>query len=499
MKDDAGIAAASPHVSFSHQPLSYVLSFALGALCVAGFAPLAWFPLPILALAGLMLLWRNAESPKAAALHGFCFGFGLFIFGVSWVYVSLAEFGGMPVPVAALATLLFCLILALYPAAVGYAQQRLGGSFTMRVLLTIPALWTIAEWLRDTVTGFPWLAFGYAQTPPSPLAGFAPVTGVFGVSLACSLASGLLALLSVQIAGRAMAKMAGAAALALLALFAAGFAMRGIAWTAPSGPPIKVALLQGNIAQSLKFDDDWYEATLATYKRLALASDARLIVWPETAIPRLYDQVDEEFLENLRKRAAANRADMLIGIPNRDAERNFYNSVWSFGASRTQSYSKTHLVPFGEFIPSGFHIVLNEPRPLAVAGEQVAVNICYEDAFGEEIIRQLPQATLLVNVSNVAWFGHSIAPTQHLQISQMRAIETGRPMLRATNTGMTAAVNAHGVVEQQLPQYTEGALVTMVQPHSGATPFVRWGNGLALAVALVMLGIGVALVRRNRV
>jgi apolipoprotein N-acyltransferase len=251
---------------------------------------------------------------------------------------------------------------------------------------------------------------------------------------------------------------------------------------------------------------------LNNYRRLALAGNARLIVWPETAIPRLLDQVDPEFLLGLRKSAAEKNADMLIGIPRRDAENNFYNSVVSFGASPTQLYSKSHLVPFGEFFPAGFHWVLgilhiplgdfargpDDPQPLAVGGQQVAVDICYEDAFGEEIIRQLPQATVLVNVSNVAWFGHSIAPEQHLQMSQMRALETGRPMLRATNTGMTAAIDAHGNVLAELPQYTEGALLATVQPQAGATPFVRFGNWPVILLCVVMLGIALWRARPRR-
>src|ERR1700689_950509 len=193
MNDEAGRPAASSdpafllQPSFSLHPSSFILSFCLGALCVAAFAPLAWFPLPIIAFAGLMLIWRATPAPKAAAFHGFCFGLGLFLCGVSWVYVSLADFGGMPAPLAAIATLLFCMILALYPAAVGYAQRRLGGGDLAHVLLLIPALWTISEWLRDAVTGFPWLAFGYAQIADGPLAGFAPVAGLFGVSLLCAI------------------------------------------------------------------------------------------------------------------------------------------------------------------------------------------------------------------------------------------------------------------------------------------------------------------------
>jgi apolipoprotein N-acyltransferase len=504
--------------------LLLLLSAMLGSLAALSFAPASLFYGPILALAVLLLMWRVAGSARRAAALGYAFGLGLFGAGVSWVYVSLADFGGMPEFIAVFATALFCMILALYPAAVGYAQHRFGGSFRVCALLTVPALWALADWLRDAVTGFPWLAWGYSQVGASPLAAYAPILGVFGVSLATALAAGLFALgLSPLVdrftPGGAVPQTAPLrapplssffCACGLLVLFGLGFALRDITWTESAGPPLKVALLQGNIAQNLKFEDEWYQQTLATYRRLALSTDAKLVVWPETAIPRLLDTVNEDFIEDLKKHAAATGADMLIGVPHRDEQERSYNSVFSLGASRTQSYSKTHLVPFGEFVPTGFHWVLvvlsipmgeftrgaDDPTPLAVAGTEVAVNICYEDAFGEEIIRQLPAANLLVNVSNVAWFGHSIAPDQHLQISRMRAIETGRPMLRATNTGVTAAIDADGKVIAALPQFTEAVLTARVQPRAGATPFIRCGNWPVLAIVAAMLAIAYALVRR---
>ena len=519
--------------NFASSPPPLLLSFALGALCVAGFAPLGWSLVPMIALAEMIVIWARARSPRYAAAHGFAFGLGLFGVGVSWVYVSLADFGGMPWPLAALATALFCSILALYPAAIGYLQARLGGRIVLSALLVTPALWTLGEWMRDTITGFPWLAFGYAQLPHGPLAGYAPIVGVYGVSFCMALTSGLaVAILSSvrsvhrtdprsgpaegaeNLRWRAALKrgLSGISyAIAVLALFLAGQALRQVEWTEPAGLPLKVALLQGNIAQDQKFVDGWYDRTLATYRELAFASDARLIVWPETAIPRLLHHVDPDLLEDLRSQAAAKNADMLIGIPFRDVEGSYYNSMFSFGVSPTQAYSKTHLVPFGEFIPAGFDWILailqiplanfspgsDHPKPLEVAGQKVAINLCYEDVFGAEIIRQLPAATLLVNASNVAWFGHSMAPAQHLQISQMRALESGRPMLRATNTGMTAAIDAKGIVLKSLPQFVQGALVTSVQPRSGATPFVLAGNAPVVALSLLLLALGYLLTRRN--
>src|SRR2546425_1281642 len=471
-----------------------------GALTVAGYAPLAVFPLSFLTLAGLLLLWRRAATPRAAFRMGFAFGAGLFGVGASWVYVSLHDFGMMPAPLAAIGTLAYCAILALYPAAAGWCLARLRLGRLASALLAFPALWTLFEWLRGWIfTGVPWLAVGYSQVD-SPLAGFAPVVGVYGVSFAVALCAGLL---GVVISGSGKARIAGG--VALVFAFGLGQLLKQIAWTSPQRAPFQVALLQGNIPQALKFRADRYAATLATYKRLIEASRAQLIVLPETAIPRFLDAVDPFYLQDIERAAAARRADLLIGVPIRDPDGRYFNSLVSVGVSPAQRYDKSHLVPFGEFVPWGLSWMVRtlavplsdfsrgpgNPKPLALGGQLVAPNICWEDAFGEEIIRQLPQATLLVNVSNVAWFGDSLAPSQHLQISRMRALETGRTMLRATNTGVTAIIDPRGNVVARLPQFTEGVLSGEVQGYGGASPYVRFGNYpivlccLALVAALV--------------
>jgi apolipoprotein N-acyltransferase len=475
-----------------------------GALSVAGFAPLAAFPLPFLTLAGLLLLWRRAATPRGAFWIGFAFGAGLFGAGVSWVYVSLHDFGMMPAPLAAIGTFAFCAILALYPAAAGWSLARLQLGPPAAALLAFPALWTLFEWLRGWVfTGVPWLAVGYSQLD-SPLAGFAPVVGVYGVSFAVALCAGLLC---VVISGSSKARIAGG--VALVFAFGLGQLLKQIAWTSPQGAPFRVALLQGNIPQDLKFRADRYAATLATYKRLIEASRAQLIVLPETAIPRFLDAVDPLYLRDIARIGAERRADVLIGVPIRDRDGRYFNSVISVGASPSQRYDKSHLVPFGEFVPPGLSWAVRtlavplsdfsrgpeNPKPLALGGQFVAPNICWEDAFGEDIIRQLPQATLLVNVSNVAWFGDSLAPAQHLQISRMRALEAGRTMLRATNTGVTAIVDPRGRVVARLPQFTEGVLSGEVQGYGGVSPYVRFGN---YPIVLFCLALVAALVLRRR-
>jgi len=273
-----------------------------------------------------------------------------------------------------------------------------------------------------------------------------------------------------------------------------------------------VALLQGNIEQSLKFDPARYARTLETYARLAEASQARLIIFPETAVPRFLDQVERAYLRRLDAVAQRNGGDLLLGVPTRNRADEFFNSVITLGVSPIQGYHKVHLVPFGEFVPPGFAWTLrlvNIPmsdfsrgtprqRLLAVAGQRVAVNICYEDAFGDEIAAQLPDATMLVNISNVAWFGDSLAPAQHLQIAQARAIETARMHLTATNTGITAAIERDGTVRARLPQFAEGRLEAAAQGYAGATPYVLWRDWPVIVVSLGVLGAAALIARRRR-
>jgi apolipoprotein N-acyltransferase len=477
------------------QPALLAAAAAAGALMVAGFAPLSVGPLPMLALCLLLFLWRDVE-PRVALRAGFAFGAGLFGVGASWVYVSLHDFGMMPAPLAAIGTVAYCAILSLYPAGAAWCFSKLKTGRPVSTVLAFAALWTLFEWWRGWMfTGVPWLALGYSQVD-SPLSGFAPVVGVYGASFAAALCAGLLYL---AIAGAWRVRLAGG--LALLLTLGLGYLLKQIEWTSAEGAPIRVALLQGNISQDLKFQAARYAATLTTYRRLIDASDAKLVVLPETAIPRFLDAVDPAYLNEIARSAAGRNTDVLIGVPIRDPDGRYFNSVISAGASPSQRYDKAHLVPFGEFVPWGFHWVVNtvaipmsdfslgkaNPRPLALAGQRVAPNICWEDAFGEEIIRQLPEATLLVNVSNVAWFGDSLAPAQHLQISRMRAIETGRFMLRATNTGMTAIIDARGGVVARLPQFTEGVLAGEAQGYTGATPYVRFGNTPTVLACLALI------------
>lgn len=485
-------------------------AFLLGVVTVGGFAPFYLFPLPILTLAILLRAAERDISPREAFKTGFAFGLGFFLAGVSWVYVSLHDFGSMPMPVAALVTLLFCAYLALFPALATFAARHIPSPW-MRRTLVFPGAWVFGEWTRGWLfTGFPWLAIGYSQAPHSPLAGLAPIAGVYGTGFATLASAGLLA---IAVSARDRGRLARA--LTVITLIGAGAgALKLVTWTTPASAPLSVSLLQGNIPQDLKWRPEEVRTTLARYDAMIRASRARLIVLPETALPLFLQEVPKPFLDGIAEHARGRGADLLIGVPELGESRTYFNSVVSLGASPIQTYRKSHLVPFGEFVPirpllapivaamaiplSDFSRGADAQRPLAVAGERVAVNICYEDVFGEEIIRQLPEATLLVNVSNVAWFGDSLAPMQHLQIAQMRSIETGRYMLRATNTGMTAVVDTRGAVIAAAPTFKTESVHADVTGHTGATPFVRVGNSVAVTIAALCTVVPFGLRRRRR-
>ncbi len=477
--------------------LPYLLTVGAGIAGAFAFTPWNGFWLALTAWAILFWILAStyATTPKQGAIFGALFGISFFGTGVSWIFISLHTYGGMDAWLAALATFLFCAVLTCFPTLFAYLfvrvkNNRLG---PLPLALLFGTLWALTEWLRGWIfTGFPWLSLGYSQLPPSPLAGYLPLLGVFGVSLLTALSAALL-----------LCKRQGWAFLGVIWL--SGWGLQQVDWTVPSGEPLAVALLQGNIGQNLKWDPARYILTLQTYDRLvtkALAhhSQPKLIVLPETAFPSFFQDIPADYLEHLNAQAKLHDATLLLGSVT-GTDKGYHNSAVTIGEAEGQLYHKTHLVPFGEAVPTGFRWFLSlakipmsdfTPGELAQAvirirGINAAINICYEDIFGEEIIRSLPTANLLINLSNTAWFGDSLAQPQHLQIARTRAIETGRPMLRATNTGMTALIQPNGHVENVLPAFTEGVLFGEVQPYSGATPYSRWGNTAFLMIAASFL------------
>ncbi len=479
-----------------------LIALAAGAALPLAFAPLDWLPLAFLAPAVLFRLWLDA-TPRQALWQGFFFGLGQFGVGVSWVYVAIHDVGQSPVPVAVLLTTLLVTFLALYPALAGWLAVRLRGRMRAGwLVVTVPAVWTLVEWLRGWLfTGFTWLQLGYSQID-LPLAGLAPWLGVYGVSWARALTAGLLAA-AVHRPGRSrLAAIAGLGALWVIAFFAGQ-----PGWSQPAGAPLRVALVQGNAPQITKWDPDMLQLRLDTYARLTRSHwNHDLILWPENALTVFYHRLEADYLKPLAEEGRQHGATLIVGVPIEDRETGRYWTTLAVLGDPPQFYRKRHLVPFGEYIPlgsvlrnlidffnlpmTGFSPGAPDQPPLEAAGQKLAPSICYEDAFGEELLDFLPESTLLVNGSNNAWYGDSFAPHQHLQINRMRTLETARPMLRVTTNGISAIVDHRGRILARSAQFEAAVLTGTVQPRTGATPYVRFGNTPVVVLMLLVVFVG---------
>lgn len=511
-----GVSAGLPKSmrSFEHPPQWLLLALLMiaGAASVFGFAPFGLSMLPPIALALLFLAWNHVESPRAAARLGFAFGVGLFGVGASWVFVALFRYGHMPAVLALTAVTLWVGYLALWSAMAGWIAVMLTPADSVCRLAACAGIWTLGEWLRGHgYIGFPWLALGYAQLPESPLAGYAPVGGVYLVSLASTSIAACLAWIIDGVA-QSRKRVVVSSLLTSVAIAAGGWAFSKIAWTRPVGPALSVSLVQGNIDERIKFDRAFLERTFDIYRNLVAESVGQLVVLPESAFPGLEDKVPRAVLSDLSLVASVRDGLVLVGVfttlppLNKESTPRYYNSVIALGPSRETVYRKRHLVPFGESIPLGSLIAplvnrflampmadessgAESQPPFELPGQHVAVNVCYEDAFGSELIGAARSAGILVNVTNDAWYGHSIAAWQHNQIAAMRALELGRPMLRATNTGITSAIGPDGHEFSRLPWYTRGVLEVQVTSRRGLTPYVRLGDWPVLALSIALLAM----------
>ncbi len=487
------------------RPLAHLLAIVAGILLVGAFSPFDLWPLALLSPALLSLLWLKTPSRWAVGI-GYAFGLGFFGAGVSWVYHSIHEFGEAPFLFAALLTVVFVLIMALYPALLGWLQRAEPGCcVALRLLVIIPAGWIWLEWLRGWLfTGFPWLQLGYSQLPAAgggPFAAVAPLAGVLGIGYLLLLAAALLLALF-------LLRRRWLALLGLLLLAGVLYGAAQLRWSEPVGEPISVALVQGNIPQEHKWDPDWLIPTVERYSRLTSGHhDVDLLLWPEVALPGTLRLFRGYVLDPLAERLKEGSAELLTGILHEDRDGRVYNAVVKAGDYR-EIYLKRHLVPFGEFIPLREwmpwlnRLVLvatddlypgRDAMLLHAAGQAIGSSVCYEDAFGEEMAEFLPEATLLINVSNDAWFGRTIAPEQHLQIARMRALELGRPLLRATNTGVTAIIDADGGIVARAPVFEETVLTGEVTGRRGYTPFARWRNAPLIVLLSLLLVVGVGI------
>ena len=488
--------------------MKFIAAFVAGAATVLSFAPFGLYPLGIVGPAVLFYLWLSA-SPRVAFFQGLCYGMGLFGLGVSWVYVSMHVYGHMPVALASLAVLIFVFILSLYVAIAGLLQSGFKGSLVVRVGVIIPALWTLIEWLRGWLwTGFPWLSLGYGQID-SGLSGLAQWAGIYGVSWVAATVAGLLAAAVVQSNRPRRFTLIGVIA----ALWLGAWAVGQWPWVQPLGKPLQVAVIQGNVSLKNKWEPAQRNAILSQYLQMSAAeADSELIVWPEAALPFYLDKLSDEFWMTLQEHPADFMFGVLERVPEGDTIKS-YNSVVAESDQRTV-YRKQHLVPFGEFLPlpfllgwiidywkipmSNFSAWQTVQQPIPVAGTRAGVTICYEDAFAEGVRQSLPAAAVLINVSEDSWFGDSLAPHQRLDMARMRALETGRPMVRAANTGVSAVIDHAGRIVARTEQFTRTVLRTDIQPMQGTTPFTRLGSWPIVMVCMVIVLIsGVYSFRRS--
>ena len=474
------------------------------------FAPYGLRPVAFVSPALLFWLWQSVPSAWVWRT-GLCFQLGFFAVGVHWVYYSVHLFGHAVAPLAAAVTALFVVGLALIVSFSGVVYSRLSRHFAIaRRAVIFAAVWSLFEWIRGWLFGgFPWLLTGYSQTD-TPFAALAPVVGVYGIGFAVVLLSALAVAVAL---GAARERKQGLWLAGLVMLVVVGLQFAD--WSQDRARDLTVRMVQGNISQETKFERNALRETLDRYVSLSRESTSAqspdLVIWPETAIPTYLHNVTD-YLAPFTREQRDQGTVVLSGTFTRTGDDLVYNAFADLTGE--QLYRKSHLVPFGEFMP--FRSVLDSlaeyidipmsdvtpgpsaQPPMQVAGENFGISICYEDVFGEEMRTQLPEATVLINVSNDTWFGDSAAPHQHQEIAAMRALEFSRPLIRVTNTGISSLISARGEVLASIAQFQPGFLDVEVTPREGRTPYVWLGNYPVILAFLAVIGFAGARQLRRR-
>ena len=483
-----------------------LLCFVSGAFTVLSYEPFAWYGVVFISLAILCFLLQRATSKLKAFLLGTAYGLGLFTVGVSWVYVSLSTYGGMPLWMGIIAVLLFSSALATYIGLVGVLQIIIMPKPGAIRLIVIPPCWVTFEWLKGWLfTGFPWLDIGYTQTP-SWFFALAPLGGVYLISFVVISVACLLVL-------SCLSQRRWLSILSIVALFSCSYALSFVEWSKDDGRALNVAIIQANIPINLKWQATHRDEHIALYssmsEQLNQTTNVDLFVWPETAIPVYLQQTDEEFWRSIVPVGSA----LLTGLMDAPAHEEVYNAATLWCEGEQQTYRKQHLVPFGEYLPLRFLFnwvleylqlpmsdfsIGSDSQPMQCSdGINISLSICYEDAFGAEWRRNVGDATLLVNISEDAWFGNSLAPHQRQQMAQMRARELSKPLVRSANTGPSVVISQKGRVMAKTDQFKAQTLTYMVQPQVGDTWYKVFGNW-AVYCAFVYLLVVFLMVRRRK-
>lgn len=478
----------------------FLALFASGALLPLSLAPFYLWPIAILSMA---VLFRNLQeqTPKQALAKSLAFGFGMFFAGVSWVYISIHEHGFIPAPLALLATSIFCLFIALL-FALPFALSALIPQKPASWLIGLPAIWVLSEWFRSWIfTGFPWLYSGYAHTE-TWLSGWAPIGGVMWLSFLTALAAALLSQLTQSYRNPRSMKSVKLASLAIIAAVVSGYFLQQISWTSPIEKNLSVVLVQPNTDQHKKWAFSERQEILQQLQTQTQPHwGADIIIWPEAAIPATPKYV-RDFLTDMDQQAKVNQTALLTGIPTYDGRRKaYFNSVITLGTAHGQ-YDKTRLVPFGEYVPiesvlrglirffnlpmSSFSLGDADQPLLNIAGEKVATAICYEIVYPNLVASMAREASMLLTVSNDAWFGRSIAPRQHMQMARMRALENAKPMMRVTSNGVTALVDHRGEITATIKQFSAGELSGYIAPRTGLTIFSQTGSWPIVILSLLI-------------